>query len=119
MKHTIPFLLLMISCVWLMSCSHSDDTPTLSAKAKEQIDKICIKETTCNPTLTKDACTDERTTFYLKLPESGCESEYMELQDCALNLDCTDYKTKTGCETEKETYLECEDKTPPDILIPR
>ena len=22
-------------------------------------------------------------------------------------------------ETEKETYLECEDKTPPDILIPR
>ena len=118
MKYTIQTLLIMMSCIFVISCGNTDDSPSLGAKAKDQIDKICIKETTCKPSLIKQSCIDERTSFYLKLAGSERESEYMDLQNCALNLDCAAYTTKTGCETEKETYLECEDKTPPEILTP-
>lgn len=105
MKYFISALILCLS-FGFFACSENDDS-SLSKQARDQIDKICQKEYTCTQKSKAD-CTDERTNFYTKLAGSKCENEFMALQDCSLNLSCENYPTKTGCETEQQTYADCE-----------
>ena len=105
MKHCISALFFCI-LPGICACSEAEDS-SLSKEARTQIDNICQKEYTCRQRPISD-CTDERTNFYTKLAGSKCENAYMDLQNCALNLSCENYPTKTGCHSEQKTYAECE-----------